>query len=288
MRKLSGFLTVLLVLSLSGTAQVSSVVFGKNRVQYKNFKWRFYQTRNFNTYFSNGGLALGKFVAQVAEQELPQLEEFIEYSMQRRGNIVVYNSYTDYKQSNIGLGIDWQQTGGVTRLVNNKLIVYYDGNLNNLARQVREGIAKILVDNLLFGDDLGEFAGNQALLDLPKWLTDGYIAYAAENWSPALDDKLKSALLSGNYRNFYQFAFKEPDLAGHAFWHFMEETYRKDNTTYFLYLARIYKSTNSASQRIAKMKFKELLAQFMEKEPEKYQNDLRGRRNQPKGNVVAL
>jgi len=288
MRKLSGFLTILLILSFSGTAQVSSVVFGKNRVQYKNFKWRFYQTRNFNTYFSSGGLALGKFVAQVAEQELPQLEEFIEYSLQRRGNIVVYNSYTDYKQSNIGLGIDWQQTGGVTRLVNNKLIVYYNGNLNDLARQVREGISKILVENLLFGDDLGEFAGNQALLDLPKWLTDGYIAYAAENWSPALDDKLKSALLSGNYRNFYQFAFKEPDLAGHAFWHFMEENYRKDNTTYFLYLARIYKSTNSASQRITKMKFKELLAQFMEKEPEQYQNDLRGRRNQPKGNVVAL
>jgi hypothetical protein len=288
MRKLSGVLIGVLLLSFSGTAQVSSVVFGKNRVQYKNFKWRFYQTRNFNTYFSQGGLALGKFVAQVAEQELPGLEEFVEYSLQRRGNIVVYNSFTDYKQSNIGLGIDWQQTGGVTRLVNNKVIVYYDGNLNNLARQVREGISKILVDNLLFGDDLGEFAGNQALLDLPKWLTDGYVAYAAENWSPALDDKLKSALLSGNYRSFYQFAFREPDLAGHAFWHFLEENYRKDNTTYFLYLSRIYKSTNSASMRVTKMKFKDLLSQFMDKESEKYQNDLRGRRNQPKGNVVAI
>ena len=288
MRKLSGVLIGILLLSLSGTAQVSSVVFGKNRVQYKTFKWRFYQTRNFNTYFSQGGLALGKYVAQVAEQELPQLEEFVEYSLQRRGNIVVYNSFTDYKQSNIGLGIDWQQTGGVTRLVNNKVLVYYNGNLNDLARQVREGIAKILVDNLLFGDDLGEFAGNQALLDLPKWLTDGYVAYAGENWSPALDDKLKSALLSGKYRTFYQFAFREPDLAGHAFWHFLEENYRRDNTTYFLYLSRIYKSTNSASLRVTKMKFKDLLAQFMEKESEKYQNDLRGRRNQPKGNVVAL
>jgi hypothetical protein len=288
MRKLSGVLIGIFLLSLPATAQVSSVMFGKNRVQYKNFKWRFYQTRNFNTYFSQGGLALGKFVAQVAEQELPGLEEFVEYSLQRRGNIIVYNSFTDYKQSNIGLGIDWQQTGGVTRLVNNKVLVYYDGNLNNLARQVREGIAKILVDNLLFGDDLGEFAGNQALLDLPKWLTDGYVAYAGENWSPALDDKLKSALLSGNYRTFYQFAFREPDLAGHAFWHFVEENYKKDNTTYFLYLSRIYKSTNSASLRVTKMKFKDLLAQFMEKESERYQNDLRGRRNQPKGNVVAL
>ena len=29
----------------------------------------------------------------------------------------------------------------------------------------------------MFGDDLGEFAGNQALLDLPVWLTDGYGDY---------------------------------------------------------------------------------------------------------------
>ena len=146
----------------------------------------------------------------------------------------------------------------------------------------------MLVDNLLFGDDLGEFAGNQALLDLPKWLTDGYVAYAAENWSPALDDKLKSELLSGNHKNFYQFAFKEPLLAGHAFWNFIANNYRKDNVTYFLYLSRIYKSTNAASMRVTKIKFKELLRQFMDKESEKYLADLRGRRNQPKGNVVAV
>ncbi|MCU0380044.1 MAG: hypothetical protein MUE58_02540 [Chitinophagaceae bacterium] len=288
MRKLLWLLPFSFLLIATGNAQVSSVEFGKNRVQYKKFKWRYYQSRNFNTYFSQGGLAMGKIVTQVAEEELPLLEEFVEYGMQRRANIVLYNSFTEMKQSNIGLGIDWQNTGGVTKLVNNKLLVYYDGNQNNLRKQLRQGIARVLVENLLFGDDLGEFAGNQALLDLPKWLTDGYIAYAAENWSPALDDKLKSSLLSGNYKNFYQFAFKEPELAGHAFWHYIAENYRKDNVTYFLYLSRIYKSLNSASLKVTRKKFKELLTEFMEKEPSRYQADLRGRRNQPRGNVVAI
>ncbi len=288
MRKLFGLLAGVFLFSLTGVAQVSSVEYGRNRVQHKKFTWRYYQTRNFNSYFSQGGLALGKFVAQVAEKELPELEEFVEYGLQRRTNIVVYNSFTDLRQSNIGLGIDWQNTGGVTKLVNNKVVVYNDGNLNNLRRQIREGIAKVLVDNLLFGDDLGEFAGNQALLDLPKWLTDGYVAYAAENWSPALDDQLKSSLLSGKYKNFYQFAFREPRLAGHAFWRFIADNYRRDNVTYFLYLSRIYKSLNSASQRVTKKKFKDLLAEFMEKEGDKYLKDLRARRNQPRGNVVAV
>src|SRR5690606_10050545 len=100
--------------------------------------------------------------------------------------------------------------------------------------------------------------------------------------------KLKSALLSGDYRSFYQFAFDKPDLAGHAFWHYIAENYRKDNVTYFLYLARIYKSLNSASQKVTKQKFKAVLAEFMEREADKYYKDLRGRRNAPKGSVVAL
>ena len=47
-------------------------------------------------------------MAQIAETELPSIEEFVEYGLQRRANIVVYNNFDEYQQSNIGLGIDWQ------------------------------------------------------------------------------------------------------------------------------------------------------------------------------------
>ena len=199
MKKLISFIFCTVVLfAFETTAQVNTVEFGKNRVQYQKFVWKYYQTDNFNTYFSQDGLSIGKYVAQVAEQELSSIEEFVEYGMQRRANIVVYNNYDEYQQSNIGIGIDWQSTGGITKFVNNKIVIFFDGNHDNLKRQIRQGISKVLVDNILFGDDLGEFAANQALLDLPKWLTDGFISYVGENWSAQLDDDLKSALLSGS------------------------------------------------------------------------------------------
>ncbi|MGQ0737521.1 MAG: hypothetical protein ACT4OJ_00520 [Bacteroidota bacterium] len=272
-------------MAMETAAQVNTVEFGKNRVQYQKFKWKYYQTENFNTYFSQDGLGLGKYVAQVAEGELPSIEEFVEYGSQRRINIVVYNNYDEMQQSNIGIGIDWQNTGGVTKLVNNKMIVYFDGNHDNLRRQIRQGIARVLVDNLLFGDDLGEFAANQALLDLPKWLTDGYIAYAAENWSPALDDDLRGVMLNSDYRNFYQFAFAKPLLAGHSFWKYIGDKYGKNKTTYFLYLARIYRNLNNASNKIAKKKFKKILQDFMTEVQEQYFKDIRGRRNTPRGQL---
>ncbi len=269
-------------------AQVNTVEFGKNRLQFKKFKWKYYQTTNFNTYFNEGGQDLGKYVAQLAEKELPGIEKFVEYGLQRRANLVIYNSYNDLEQSNIGLNLDWQTTGGITKLVNNKMVLYYTGDHNNLRIQVREGIARILVENILFGDDLGEFAANQALLDLPQWLTDGYVEYVAENWNTIEDDKLRDAMLSGRYNNFYQFAYEQPNLAGHAFWEYMAEKYKKENVTYFLYLARVYRNLNNASMRICKKKFKEVLKDFMAQEGERYEADLRGRRNFPKGTVQVV
>jgi hypothetical protein len=276
---------ILLFISDTVSAQVNAVQFGKNRVQYQKFNWKYYQTENFNTYFSQDGLELGKYVAQVAEKELKSIEEFVEFGLQRRANVAVYNNFDEMMQSNIGIGIDWQNTGGVTKLVNNKMLVYFDANHANLRRQVRQGIAGVLVQNMLFGDDLGEMAANQTLLDLPKWLIDGYIAYAAENWSTELDDQLKSALLSGRYNNFYQFAFEKPVLAGQAFWYYVGNKYGVSKTTYMLYLARIYRNLNNASQKIAKKKFKLLLQDFMTEQSALYFKDIRGRRIVPKGQL---
>ncbi len=277
---------LLIITSFTSIAQVNAVTFGKNRVQFKKFKWEFYQTQNFNVYFNQGGKELAKFIAQSAEKELPQLEAAAEYSLQRRANIIIYNNYADMQQTNIGLESDLLSTGGTTRLVNNKMVVYFDANHANLKKQVRQGIADVITKNLLFGDDIGEVAGNQALLDLPVWLTDGYVAYLGENWSTELDDELKSEILSGNYNKFSKFAFEKPLLAGHAFWFFIEEKYKKENVTYFLYLARIYKNINKACIQITKKKFKELLAEFMEFQDEKYYQDISRRKAYPKGNYI--
>ncbi|MBI2729569.1 MAG: hypothetical protein HYX40_02245, partial [Sphingobacteriales bacterium] len=282
------FILLLAVFPAFTDAQVNTVEFGKNRVQYKKLKWRYYQSENFNVYFAQNGLELAKFVVQVAEDELPGLEKFVEYGLQRRANLIVYNSYDEYQQSNIGLGIDWQNTGGVTKLVNNKAILYYTSDHALLKKQIKEAIANILVQNVLFGDDIGEFASNQALLDLPKWMVDGYIAYAGENWSTALDDQLKSALLGNDYKTFYHFAYDKPLLAGHAFWNYIEERYKKENVTYLLYLSRIYKNVNRACEQICKKKFKAVLADFMQVTQKKYYDDIRGRKNAPKGKLSVL
>ena len=211
------FTGTLLLATFLSQAQTNTVEFGQNRVQFKNFKWRYYQTRHFNTYFAQNGLELGKYVAQEAEKELPSLEQFMEFTFRQRLNIVVYNSFGEMRQSNIGIGVEWQNTGGVTKLVGNKMIVYFDGDHSHLRKQIRQGIARVMLETLLFGEDIGEFAGNAVLIDFPKWFTDGFIAYAAEPWNAEEDEELKATIQSGKYTKFNQLAYDKPLLAGHAF-----------------------------------------------------------------------
>lgn len=66
-KKIFLFSVLLIAASSVVYAQVSSVQYGRNRVQFKNFKWQYYQTRNFNAYYNQDGQEIAKYVAQVGE-----------------------------------------------------------------------------------------------------------------------------------------------------------------------------------------------------------------------------
>ncbi|WP_236652874.1 ShlB/FhaC/HecB family protein [Chitinophaga vietnamensis] len=281
------FHIALLLGTMVSQAQTNTVEFGQNRVQFKNFKWRYYQSRHFNTYFSQNGLELGKYVVQIAEKELPQLEQFMETTPRQRINIVVYNSFGEMKQSNIGIGIDWQNTGGVTKLVGNKMIVYFDGNHENLQRQIRQGIARIMLETLLFGEDVGEFAGNAALIDFPKWFTDGFIGYAAENWTAKQDEELKSIILSGKYNNFNQLAYDHPLLAGHAFWYYVECKYGKDAVPYLMYITRINRGLKKGFEQVLNLTPKKATQDFFVFYQRRFSEDNRRRKTSAKGRTIV-
>lgn len=288
-RKIFGliFLPCLLGVGFHAAAQTNSVKFGQNRLQYKQFKWRYFQTDNFNTYFNQGGLALGKYVAQVAEEQLPQIEKEMDYGIRGKLNIIVYNNFGEMKQSNIGIGLEWQNTGGITKLVGDKMVVYFDGDHNVLRRQIREGIARVILENMLFGNNVGEFAGNAALLNLPQWYTDGYVAYVAESWNANLDNELKQVLHTGRYQTFNQLLQDYPTLAGHAFWFYVENVYGVNAPSYLLYISRIDRSLKRAAQQVLHKSFKDARNDFMVFNLRRYQMDNRRRRQSTLGTVVT-
>ena len=140
-------------------AQGTQIEFGKNRVQYHQDyeNWSKYESDNFITYWYGEGREIGQFVVQVAELDFTAIQNILEHRINQRIQIIVYTDITDLKQSNIGVEETFNNTGGQTKIVGNKVFVYYDGDHNHLRRDVREGIASVYLDAMLFGSNL---AGN--------------------------------------------------------------------------------------------------------------------------------
>ena len=81
----------LILIPLSLTGQGTQEQFGQNRVQYKEFAWQYYQSANFITYFNQGGQSLGRFASQMAEMDLKEIEEMLDYKINRKVELMVYN-----------------------------------------------------------------------------------------------------------------------------------------------------------------------------------------------------
>ena len=59
---------------------------------------------HFRVYFNQGGQNLGRFTAQIAENDLDEIESLLDYKLSSRPDIIVYNNISDFNQSNFAIG----------------------------------------------------------------------------------------------------------------------------------------------------------------------------------------
>lgn len=235
-------LTVLILFPETLSGQGTNIEFGQNRVQYKEFTWSYYQSENFVTYYYMGGQSIGKFSAQYAESILKEIEKTLDYRLNNKLELLVYNDISDLNQSNIGIGIDLKNIGGYTKIIGNKIFVYFNGNHLDLMHQINIGVTDVILNNMLFGNNLQEILQNAVLLSLPDWFQQGLTEYISEPWNTTLDNRLRDGILSGRYKKFSKLVAEDPGFAGHAFWYYIAENYGLEAIPNLLYLTRINRS----------------------------------------------
>ena len=227
--------------------QTTQTEFGKNRVQFHHdfADWSQYESRNFITYWYGEGRLIGQSVVQIAEFDFTGIQNILDYKMNDKIEIVVYTDLTDLKQSNIGSEEAFLNTGGQTKIVGNKMFVYFNGDHNDLRRQIREGVASIFMNAMLFGSNLQEIVQNAVMMELPEWFKDGLVAYVGQTWNTDLDNELRDLLLSGKYEDFESLAEAYPKLAGHSLWYFIALRYGHPNVSHQIYITRMNRDIES-------------------------------------------
>ena len=276
------FLALLLFCSYSSTAQFYNgyqMTFGKNRVQFEQRFWSFYKWKSFDTYFYLGGQELAVFTGRTAEADLEEIEKLLDYKLDGRIQFVIYNKLGDAKQSNIGLETEEQSgnIGGVTRIVGNKVFLYFTGDHEKLHRQIRAGISKVLMDQMMYGGDIKDRLQNSALLTLPDWYLAGLISYIAFKWDVDLDNKLRDGINSGRYFNFNHLTGVDALYAGQSIWKYIIDTYGESTVSNLLYMTRINRNIESGFLYVLGMNMRALNEAWKEAILKQYSTSDNGR-----------
>ena len=224
----------------------SNIEFGQNRVQYHDFFWQSFHFEKFKVYFNSGGENHAVYTAKSAERYIIELEGVLDFEFDDELEFVIYNSQAHFKESNIGLTNDSETNiGGTTRIIGEKVFLYYEGDHDKLDRQIRSGIAKIIAFKMMYGGNWREALKNASLLTLPEWYIEGFVAHMEGPWTTELDNQLKSEVKNNLFNNMNHLSGEKAKLAGHAIWNYVSEVYGEKMIPNVLYMTRLSKNVES-------------------------------------------
>ncbi len=253
--------------------------FGKNRVQYDDRFWSFMKWKYFDTYYYLGGIDLASFVGRNAEKDLADIEKLFDYKLDGKIQFIIYNKLSEAKQTNIGLETDEMEnnTGGITRVVGNKVFLYFTGDHEVLHQQIREGLARVLIDQIMYGGDVKDRIQNSALLSLPDWYINGLVSYVSVSWNVNLDNRIRDGIISKKYLKFNHLSGNDAVYAGHSVWKYIVDTYTESSVANLLYMTRINRNIESGLMYVLGLNMKDLTLNWTTAMKSRYENSDNGR-----------
>jgi hypothetical protein len=252
------------------------MTFGKNRVQYYDYFWSFYRFDNFDCYFNENGRDLAVYTAQYATKKLEEIEDFFDYTLEKRLIFVIHNKMAEYKQSNIGLvttDAENYNTGGFSKIIKNKVMLYYDGDHESFNRQIAASITEMIINEILYNADVKDRVASSSVVNMPDWYFRGLINYVAKNWDYDSENRVKDGILSGKYKKISHLENDDAIMAGESFWRFIGKKYGDALIPNIIYITKIYKNIDDGLLYVIGKDLQDLLKEWKEYYRDEYSTD---------------
>lgn len=170
-----------LVVFFTATLPDAYSQFGKNKVQYKVFDWKFIQSKHFDVYFSQGGYDLAQYTAFVAESSLASLSKNLDYNITARIPLVVFNSHNEFQQNNVIDEYLPEGVGGVTELFKNRILIPFEGNYEQFRHVIHHELFHAFMNDMFYGGSIQNVISKNITLAIPLWFSEGMAEYQSLN-----------------------------------------------------------------------------------------------------------
>lgn len=272
-------LIVACFISLDAVAQFYNghqMTFGKNKVQYYDYYWSFYRFDDFDCYFNEYGRDLAQFTANYALKRIGEIEDFFDYTLEKRLIFVIYNKNAEFRQSNIGLitfDDETYNTGGYSRIIKNKVMLYYEGDHVDFQKQISAAITESVINEMLYNADVKDRVSSSSVIYMPDWFIKGLIHYVAYGWDYEAENRVKDGFSSGKYKNINHLEYEDAVDAGQSFWRFIGKKHGDAMIPNIIYLTKIYKNIKDGFLYVLGQNLNDILKEWKEFYREEYADD---------------
>lgn len=192
-----GYLALVVGLVIVSVAHGQVEYFGKNKVQWKDFHWRFFQTPHFDIYFYQNSHDIAKFSSEVLESSLVVISDQLDYDIQNRIPVFVYNSPNEFQQTNITNQILGEGVGGFTEVFKNRMVMPYNGSYEDFRHVLHHELTHAVTFDMLYGGALSSVLSTNRIFQMPLWLAEGYAEYSSRyGWDYWADMVMRDATIS--------------------------------------------------------------------------------------------
>ncbi len=196
-KKLTNLFTLLIVMGI-GLNSLFGQGFGKNKVQYSDFKWEYIQSKHFDVYFTEGGREIAEFAATAAESAYITISYTLRWELQKRISFIIYNSHNDFQSTNVSLSYLYEGIGGFTELFKNRVVLPWEGSYKEFKSTLHHELVHAMVNDLVYGGSIQSVVSGRVSLNIPLWFSEGFAEYSSDMWDSRADMFMRDLAVNGD------------------------------------------------------------------------------------------
>ena len=240
--------------------------YGKNRIQFKLFKWKYLSSENFNIYYHDNGKRYAEIAIKELENNFNSITNFIGHYPNSKTKIFIFNSASDLNQSN--LGINEKEVFLTTNIQTNiklEFTTFFPGTIQNFLNKLKYDFSNSLINDMMNSEkSFTQRFGKSSSIYLPKWFTNGASKYLAEGWSQEMDNYMRDYFLISDFKKITKITENQAPIIGQSIWNYIINTYGKSSVSNVFNLSKIIKNTPRSFESTLGISFNVLLKNWQD------------------------
>lgn len=257
------YILFIIVLVLSSVSVYSQ--FGKNKVQYEKFEWKYIESNYFNIYYQKGSKYLAEYTAIAAERALLDIQKLLNFRVSKRLNIIVYNSHNEFQQTNVISTFMPEGVGGVTELFKNRVVIPFQGDYAQLHHVIHHELIHAVINEMFYGGSIQSAFTSGNMVQIPLWMSEGLAEFSSIGGLDTDTDMfIRDLALSGNIPSLNQLYGYYAYRGGQTFYWFIANRYGKERISELINKLKIYGNVEKAFKNTFQMDLKDFSDEWQE------------------------